>query len=109
MFLFAFFATDGQSEFLAGFEIQRNAQIAGANGRSLRVHHDADKNISSRGCGTDVFDDATDPIMGRVRHVEAKDIDAGLNKFAEHFRGIRCGSKSGDDFRVAHFYNIAGS
>ena len=40
-FLLAAFAADGEGEFLAGLQVERHAEVAGADGRALRVHHDA--------------------------------------------------------------------
>ena len=42
------FAADGEGEFLAGLQIQRHADVAGADGRALRVHHDADERFRAR-------------------------------------------------------------
>ena len=78
-FFLAAFAADGEGEFLAGLQIERDSEFAGADGGALRVHHDAGVAIGGGAGGADVLDDAAHPIMRRVGHVQAKDIDAGLD------------------------------
>ena len=46
--LLAAFAADGEGEFLAGLQIERHADVAGADGRPLGVHHDADVAAGAR-------------------------------------------------------------
>src|SRR5208282_1208852 len=100
-FLLAAFAADGEGEFLAGLQIERHADVAGADGRTLGVHHDADVDPARGGRGADVLDQAADPIMRRVGHVEAEDVYAGVHELAEHFRGLGRRAEGGDDFRFA--------
>ena len=100
------FAADGEGEFLAGLQIERHAEVAGADGRALRVHHDADELPARGGGGADVLDDAAHPIVRRVRHVEAEDVDAGVNELADHFRRIRGRTERGNDFRSANVSSL---
>ena len=102
MLFLAPLAPDGEREFLAGLEVERGGQVAGADGRALRVHHDADRTVALFGSGADVADDAMDPVMRRVRHVEAKHVHARVDELAEHFRGIGGGTEGGDDFGFSH-------
>ena len=88
MFLQVVFAADGEGEFLAGLQIQRHADVAGADGRALRVHHDADELPARCGFGADVRDHAAHPVMRRVRHVQAENIDARVHQLADHLGGI---------------------
>src|SRR5665213_714203 len=76
-------AAHGEREFLAGLQIQRHAQIAGADGRTLRVHHDAGEIFARSGGGATVFDDAAHPLVRRVRHVEAENVDARVHELAD--------------------------
>ncbi len=95
-------AADGEGEFLAGLQIERHTEVAGADRRPLRVHHDADELPACRGGGADVFDHAAHPIVRRVRHVEAEDVDPGVDEFADHFRRIRGRTQRGNDFGSAN-------
>ena len=106
-FLLAAFAADGEGEFLAGLEVERHAEVAGADGRALRVHHDADELTARGGGGADVLDDAADPVVRRVRHVEAEDVHAGLEEPGDHFRRIGRRAKRGDDFGFADGTRVA--
>ena len=54
------------------------------------------------GGGADVLDDAPRPVVRRMGHVESKNIEAGVNELAEHFRRIRGGAERGDDFGLSH-------
>ena len=102
MVFLATLAPDGQREFLARFEVQRGGQVPGADGRPLRVHHDAGGKVALPRGGADVADDTMDPIVQRVGHVEPKDIHARVEEMADHFRGIGGRPESGNDPGFSH-------
>src|SRR6266498_1490439 len=106
MQFFAAFATHRQSEFLAGLEVQLCRQIAGANGRALRIHHDADGPVSFPRSGADVMDDAIHPFVRRVRHVQPEDVHTGVDELADHFGRVRRGAERGDDFGLSHAFDL---
>ena len=96
-FLFAALAADGEGEFLSGLEAEGDAEFAGSDGGALGVEHDADELASGGGGGADVFDDAADPVMGRVGHVQAENIDAGVDEPADHVGRIGGRAERGND------------
>jgi len=51
--------------------------------------------------GADVLDDAADPIVRGVGHVQPEDVHAGLQQFGDHLGGIGGGAESGNNFRFA--------
>ena len=107
MLLQVAFAAHGEREFLAGLQIQRHADVAGADGRALRVHHDAGELCARGGGGADVRDDAAHPVVRRVRHVEPENVDARVNQLADHFGRIRGRAERGNDFCPAHEFLVA--
>ena len=86
MLLLTPLAANREGEFLPGLEVERGGQVAGADGRTLRVHHDADGNMPFFGRGANVADNAMDPVMQGVRHVDAKDVHAGVDELADYCR-----------------------
>ncbi len=96
------FTAHGKGEFLAGLQVERHAQVAGADGRALRVHHDAGVAGALGGFVADGLEHAAHPVMGRVRHVQAEDVHARVHELADHLGGIRGRTKGGNDFRSAH-------
>ncbi len=96
------FAADREGEFLAGLQIQRHAQVAGADGRSLGVHEDAHVARPFEGLGPDRGMDAAHPVVRGVGHVQAEDVDARVNQLADHFRRIRGGAQGRYDFCAAN-------
>src|ERR1051326_7184795 len=107
-FLLAAFAAHGERELLSGPHFQGQRPLAGADGRALGVHQNADKSLAGLGGGTDVTHDASDPIVLRVRHVEPEDVDAGVYEPAEHFRRVGGGAEGGDDFGFARGAGVHG-
>jgi hypothetical protein len=67
----------------------------------LGVEHDSNKPLPRRGSGTNVPDNASNPIVRCVRHIEPENVDPGLNQAGDHFLGRRNGSKRGDNFSFA--------
>src|SRR6202451_4708196 len=108
MFLQIMFAADSEREFLSGLQIQRHTEVAGADGRALRVHHDADELAACGGGGANIFDGQGPPIVKSIPHVEAENIDARFDKLADHFGGIRGWAERGDDFSSADDASLHG-
>src|SRR5439155_24532275 len=90
-----------EGELLARLQIQRHAQLAGADSGSLCIHHDANESLAGRCRRADVSDYAARPIMRGVRHVQSENVHAGVDQLADHFRGIGRWAQSGDDFSFA--------
>src|SRR5581483_10615958 len=84
IFLLALRAADGEGKFLAGLEIERHRKVAGADGRALGIHENADHFVP--GGGANVPHDAAGPVVWRVGHVETENVDAGIDQAGEHFR-----------------------
>ncbi len=78
-------------------------KVAGANGRSLGVHQDAGDDVEFLGHGPDIFDDGAHPVVGRMAHIEAEDIGAGLDEFFELFGRLGGGAEGADDFGFSHY------
>ena len=83
---FAALAANRERELLSGLQIKGSGQVAGANGRSLGVHQDADVPAAFGGGGTHIADHAPDPIVRGVRHVETGDVHARVNQSRQHLR-----------------------
>ena len=92
MFLQVAFAAHGEREFLAGLQIQRHAEVAGADGRALRVHQDAGVAVALRRPGANIGKHPAHPVVRRVRHVQAENIHARIHELADHLGGIRGGA-----------------
>ena len=82
--LLALRAAHGESELFAGLEMERDGQVAGADSGALGVHENADAPIPRGGGGADVMHDAARPIVRRVRHVEAENIQARVDEPPDH-------------------------
>ena len=95
-------AADGEGEFLARPQVERHAEVPGANGGPLGVHQNSDAEVAGGGGGANVFYDAANPLVGGVGHIQPEDIEAAVHEAADHFRGIRGRAERGDDFRAAH-------
>lgn len=91
-----------ERELLPWQQFQRHGQVAGADGRTLRVHEDADGHVAFLGGVTQILDHAAGPVVGRVGHVEPRDVHAGVEHFADHLGGTGGRPERGDDFGFAH-------
>ena len=100
--LLALLAAHGEGELLPWFEVERHFEIAGADGRSLRVHEDADGALAGLGGGTEMLHGRAHPIVRRVRHVKPGDVHAGVHELADDFRRTCGGTKRGDNFGASH-------
>jgi hypothetical protein len=68
----------------------------------LCIEHDSDKSLPRGGGGANVPDNSSNPVVRRVRHIQTKNIDPGLNQPGDHFFGSCSGPKRGDNFSFAH-------
>jgi hypothetical protein len=100
--LLALLAAHGEGELLPWFEVERHFEIAGADGRSLRVHEDADGALAGLGGGTEMLHRRAHPIVRRVRHVKPGDVHASVHELADDFRRTCGGTKRGDNFGASH-------
>ncbi len=95
-------AADGEFENVAGFQMQFRLEIAGANGRPLRVHENGHGAAKFLRDGADSRDDLTHPIMLRMTHVEPENIGAFVDQLPQRFRFLARRSERANDFRSAH-------
>ena len=102
MFFLAAFAADGEGEFLAGLEIQRHAEVAGADGRALRVHHDADMKLTLGGRGADVRTTRRTQSCGACDMFRRKMLTPASISAAIISARIGGRAEGGDDFRFSH-------
>jgi hypothetical protein len=54
------------------------------------------------GRSANIFHHPAHPIMRGMRHVQAKDVHAGGDQFADHVRRLGGGAERGDDFGFSH-------
>lgn len=101
-FFFALGAFDGQFEDVTGFELERQRQVAGANGGALGVEHDRAGPTGLLGGGTDAGDDGAGPVVSGVAHVEAEDIHAGRDEFFQHVGRFGARPDGADNFGASH-------
>jgi hypothetical protein len=97
-----FLAVDREADEVADLEVERFFQHAGADGRSLRVEQQADLQPDPGGDFADGLGRGAHPLVGRVRHVEAKDIHPHRDEGLERGRGRGGRPEGGDDFGAAH-------
>ena len=83
--LFAPFAADRKRELLARLQVERHRQLAGANGGTLRVHHDPDEPLARRRSRADCRHHALHPLVRGVRHVQPEEVYSGVDEPADHF------------------------
>jgi len=102
MFFLAAFAADGEGKMLAWAEVEGDGEVAGADGGALGIHKDGDGEVCGFGGAADILGDALDSGVGGVGHIEAKDIDAGLDHLPDPFWGVGGGAECGDDFGFSH-------
>ena len=61
------------------------------------------------GFGADGGEHAAHPVVRRVGHVEAEDVDARVHELADHFGGVRGRAEGGNDFRAASRSSLHGA
>ena len=93
--------TNGEIEFLARLQLDRDFDVAGANLRTFDVHHDGDFSPDLLGHVADAFDDHTGPLVIGVCHVEARDIGATENEFFQHLLALGGRTQGEDNFGLA--------
>ena len=101
-FFLALRAFDGEFEDIAGFEVERHGEIAGADGGALRVHHDRTRPPDLPGRIADAAGHRARPVVRGVAHVETEHIHAGGDEFGQHFGGLGAGANGRDDFGSSH-------
>src|SRR4030095_4463108 len=73
---FALGSAHGEFKDVAGFEVQIGLEVAGANGRTLRVPENWDGTAKFLRDGANSRDNLAHPVMLRVTHVESENVSA---------------------------------
>lgn len=95
-------AFDRELEDIAWFQFQRDRQVARANGRSLRIHHDRAGDAHLFRSGTDALKDVAGPLMRGVAHVQAGHVHARPNHLLQHLGRFDAGANGARDLGVSH-------
>src|SRR5258706_11306230 len=75
----AAFAAHGEGKLLAGLQIERYGQLAGADGGSLGVHHNADEALDRNRSSADVAHHPAGPVVRSMGHVQPEDVSPPAN------------------------------